>query len=227
MGRSWSRDLMGAAIVMMVGGGGCGLVSVGGKPVGGTSGAQGAETATADDAVREAGWDGRWGSTFGTVKFTQKRRTVTGTYPGGTLECEAPGMDLLCKWADNTGSGRAKFRWDSSSKATGTFGKGESDSDQGEWVLTFPAPPDANTVYYDSHSDGSFSIKVKNECREELSYCVETCGNSMDCSHAQQFKIRTTWASHDVKPGAKLMDGDCKKVLKVFEGGSEEFTLCK
>jgi hypothetical protein len=234
MGRSWTRYLAGAALLgAMVGSGvGCGVVTIGGKPLGGPS-PEPAKTAEPESA-REASWDGRWGSTFGTISFTQKGRKVSGVYPGGTLECDAPGIDLLCKWADGTGAGRAKFRWGTTHKAPGTFGNGESDTDQGEWVLTWPAPPEPGAAPSNGGGGGSgkFSVTLKNDCKAEVSYCIQTCDNSMDCTINQKKKLSKSgssgsYTSHTVQAGAKLMDGQCKATIKTFGGGSETFTLCK
>lgn len=225
MGHVWTRHLGGAVLGLALVG--CGVITVGGKPIGGSpEPAKSAEP----EAAREANWDGRWGSTFGTITFTQKDRKVTGTYPGGTLECDAPGIDLLCKWADGTGAGRAKFQWGTSEKATGTFGNGESDSDQGAWVLTWPAPPEPGATPSNGGGGGSgkFSVTLKNDCKAEVPYCIQTCDNSMDCTVNQKRKLgKSTWTTHTVQAGAKLMDAQCKSTVKTFGGGSETFTLCK
>lgn len=191
----------------------------------------GAETKDAD-AGRQADWDGDWGSTFGVVQFKQSGRKVTGTYPGGTLECEAPGLDLHCQWADNTGAGRAKFHWDTTNKASGTYGNGDSDSDQGEWTLTWPAPSEGKV--YSSASDSVISATLKNECSEDFSFCVETSNGAVQKSRVN----KRSYTTYDVSPGAKvwarngkgLNDGSCTTLLGTIEGSpgtKSTFLLCK
>lgn len=211
---------------------GCGVVTVGGKPVGEEPQGGDAQPEKTSEAgsKRQASWEGRWGSQFGVVEFTQKGTKVSGTYPGGSLECDAPGIDLLCTWKDNTGSGKAKFQW-GSEKAAGTFGNGQSDSDQGEWSLTWPAPGSESS----SASDSVIALTLKNDCKQDFSFCVETGSGKF----VQKSKVgKQSQTRYDVVPGAKVWarsgsgmnDGSCTTLLGEIDGSpgsSSSFVLCK
>lgn len=224
-----------AGLVSGVGllGAGCG-VTIGGRPLVGQddSGAKPASKPADNDSVD---WTGLWGSTFGVVDFTRKDGKVFGSYPNGTLECEAVKRDLRCKWADQTGSGRAKFHWDTTNKAGGTFGNGESDADQGEWTLTWPpprcgSPERPNCVEGGGQPDGNFSVTLRNQCGSDVPICIETRSGGMMTTTKQSTVQKRSFENFDVKPGAKVWarsGGSCTTLLGTIQAGNSEFVVCK
>lgn len=210
----------------------CNIVSGLGTQTPGSETSTGTASQQVDEAPREADWTGRWRSTFGVVEFAQTGRKVTGVYPGGTLTCDAPGLDLVCGWADNTGSGRAKFHWDNSDSASGTFGNGASDSDQGPWTLTWGVPSTGgDSGSSDSGSSSEWkSVRIKNSCSTDAYVCVELRGITQ-----KTIIKKDSFSLYDMTGGGRVMsrsgralnDGECGSTLATYDGSSEALVICK
>ncbi len=91
---------------------------------------------TAEPAIAGESFAGKYRSTYGDVRVSQKGDKVTGTYPGGTLDCTAEGKKLDCNWKDGFGVGKSKLEKQANGDLKGTWGKGASATDGGPWLFT-------------------------------------------------------------------------------------------
>ncbi|MFO0554449.1 MAG: hypothetical protein U0271_39065 [Polyangiaceae bacterium] len=230
------------------------LVVVGFSTLGGCAGGYPSRSATAYTPVRTSGgssssgdsketsgtneaasdsdsdWgDGRWDSRFGRIKFVMlDDHKVTGEYSGGTLDCTSHGRDLACTWTDTTGSGRCKFHWSDDGDATGTFGLGDSDSDQGAWDLSWTSGARATFgSTTSSSSPSSKDVVLVNDCSNSVPVCVMSRGNGS----YQQTLITGHSHTHvtiDVGGAVKLRSGSsCGNLLGDVQNETSEILVCK
>jgi hypothetical protein len=74
-------------------------------------------------------------STWGDTVFKEDGSKITGTYPGGRLDCVANGPVLDCNWKDSAGVGKAKLTRQANGNISGTWGFGASYTDGGSWLF--------------------------------------------------------------------------------------------
>lgn len=80
-------------------------------------------------AVKFAGvYKSNWGETV----FRQEGSTVTASYPSGSMSCSASGANLDCDWKEGGLAGKAKLA-KKGDNIEGTWGKGSSATDGGQW----------------------------------------------------------------------------------------------
>lgn len=186
----------------------CGVVKVNTGPLASLGGESSTDAPADPPAAQDvqADWDGAFDSTFGRVELTQtSTKAWSGTYPGGTLNCLGEGLDLRCDWADNTGSGRAKFHWDTTKRMSGTFGNGPSDTDQGEWTLTWPATSTSSSDSESSGSGSSSSSSSSSGSSSSGSSASSGCKRDSDCRSGTMCESGACIA----KVGVCSLDSDC------------------
>ena len=79
---------------------------------------------------------GDYHSTWGLCVLEVRGPTATIRYPRGVMNCqvEAP-LTFRCGWQSGTARGKALLRAQEDRTLRGTWGRGESDSDGGAWVM--------------------------------------------------------------------------------------------
>lgn len=176
-------------------------------------------------------WDyGEWSSKFGTIKFAKAgEHKFTGTYDGGTLDCSGRLSDLACTWSDNTGSGKARFHWEENGNATGTFGNGESDTDQGPWDLRWGAG--GTVVSGGSSGSGSSSsskdIVLSNDCSQSVEVCI--VGSNGGSHSTQRYSAHSN--SHvNIDVGGKVTSrsgSSCGNTIAEITASTDKVSICK
>lgn len=192
---------------------GCGGIDLGGLRPGGSTPAA---TTSEESGDFDAEWKGIYGSTFGRLVFKESgEHRFDGTYPGGTLTCTGAKLELTCEWKDNTGGGHAKFHWTNANFMAGTFGNGPSDSDQGEWNLTWPAP-----------GAGMGPVELRNDCGHAVDYCKITSDGSKTFDSAAAGAVTTVNLS-DGTTIAHRDDSACGDVIATIGSSTKTVKLCE
>jgi hypothetical protein len=83
---------------------------------------------------------GTWDSTYGNVRITQQGNRVSGQYPccgGGTFKGRIVEGFVKFHWSEPRGAGEGEGVWRIKKDGTleGSWGRGQSDTDGGEWNL--------------------------------------------------------------------------------------------
>ena len=212
---------------------GCGVITVGGRPVD----AQQEPPAEADESkgkeLPRIEWRsiaGDWGTSYGKMTIVENGKDFTGSYPDGTLRCKYDGkryFEYQCEYQDSEGKGPAFVWYD----GKGLRGEWKDAKGRKHW-WEFCKGQDTCEKVIVSGSTGATTLTLKNKCSYDVSFCIETGGA------VQKSRVgKGSYTTYDVKPGAKiwarsgkgLNDGECTSLLGAAAGtaATETFVVCE
>lgn len=213
-----------AWVLLVLGLSGCGVVTIGGKPLGGPSeGSSSSAEASSSEPAAKSEWRsvaGEWDTSYGAMTIVETEKNFVGTYPSGKLECTWDGTrynEYKCQYADSDGSGAATIFHD----GEGLRGQWKDKKGEIQW-WRFCKGKCGELVTYSSND---VSVTLENQCGQDVPVCIDAPPAPYTTQiPAKKYSLKSLPVGTQIRSKS---GGSCGEAIAVVAASTSKVLVCK